>query len=112
MHKFFLVGIFLAIAQTGMAGVSPSGPSSYAATLDEDNLRFLKQLVAKVRDAGFREAQVVPQIFLVKATDKFGRAVTLLVNSDTNQAVEVEGLPPKLVETSPEILFARPQREQ
>jgi hypothetical protein len=95
------------VAHTAMAEVSASSPGSYAARLDEENRIFLKQLTAKVRETGYRDVQVVPQIFIVKATDKSGRAVTLLVNSGTNQAVEIDGVPPGLVETVPETSLIR-----
>jgi hypothetical protein len=100
MRKLLPAIILLITAQTAYAELSPSAPSSYAATLDEENRRFLKELVAKVRNAGFRDAEVVPQIFLVKAKDKSGRALTLLVNSDTAQVIEIGGVQLDLIDTS------------
>jgi hypothetical protein len=63
MRQLVLAIILVTMTQMALANVTPSALDSYAATLDDENHRFLKQLVAKVRSAGFRDAQVVPQIF-------------------------------------------------
>jgi hypothetical protein len=88
------------------AEVSTASPGSYASKMDDENRQFLKDLAAKVRRAGYRDPTVVPQLFIVKATDKFGRTVTLLVNSDTEEVVEVE-VPTDFIGSPPATLPAR-----
>jgi hypothetical protein len=82
------------------AEISAASPGSYASKMDDQNRQFLKDLEAKVRRTGYRDPTVVPQLFLVKATDKSGRPVTLLVDSDTEQAIEVK-VPAELTGSRP-----------
>ena len=69
----------------------------YAQTLDQSNAKFLRELGRQVARAGFRNATVVPGVFLVRVEDDLGKPVMLLVNSDTLQATILEGTAAELI---------------
>jgi hypothetical protein len=81
--------MFVAIATTTTAAENRRKP--YAETLDASNVKFLRELERQVERSGFRNATVMPKVFLVRVEDDDGKPVMLLVNSDTLQAMILEG---------------------
>jgi hypothetical protein len=87
----FLISLFLIAIAAATATAAEHGHSPYGKTLDASNVKFLRELTRQVERAGFRNATVVPQVFLVRVEDDKGKPVLLLVNSDTLQAMILEG---------------------
>jgi hypothetical protein len=66
----------------------PVGGKPYAQQMDAANEMFLAELRQRLLQRGYEEVRVVPQMFVVKATEK-GRAVTLIVDSDSLQSLAI-----------------------
>jgi hypothetical protein len=56
--------------------------------MDAANEMFLADLRKRLLQRGYEDVRVVPQMFVVKATEK-GRAVTLIVDSDSLQSLAI-----------------------
>jgi hypothetical protein len=56
--------------------------------MDAANEIFLAELRQRLLQRGYEEVRVVPQMFVVQATEK-GRAVTLIVDSDSLQSLAI-----------------------
>jgi hypothetical protein len=87
--RFFISLMFVAIATTTMA--AERGRKPHAETPNASNVKFLRELERQVERSGFRKATVMPKVFLVRVEDDDGKPVMLLVNSDTLQAMILEG---------------------
>jgi hypothetical protein len=76
--------IFLAASGSGFAQSNPSqgGPPNTSGASDLPN-----QVKSDLQQAGFSDVQVVPQSFLVRAKDKDGQPVMMLISGDTIMAV-------------------------
>jgi hypothetical protein len=89
MRWVILLSLLLVPAKT--AESPAEAPSSYAKRMDKENIEFLRQLSRMVGEKGFRDVEPVPQMFVFLAKRSDGREITLLVNSDTLQAMELKG---------------------
>jgi hypothetical protein len=66
----------------------PVGGKPYDDQLDAANEMFLGELRKRLQQKGFEEVSIVPQMFVVRAKDK-GRNITLIVDSDSLQAMAI-----------------------
>jgi hypothetical protein len=66
----------------------PIGGKPYSEQMDAANEMFLAELRQRLLKRGYEEVRVVPQMFVVKAMEK-GRAVTLIVDSDSLQSLAI-----------------------
>jgi hypothetical protein len=66
----------------------PIGGKPYSEQMDAANEMFLAELRQRLLQRGYEEVRVVPQMFVVKAMEK-GRAVTLIVDSDSLQSLSI-----------------------
>jgi hypothetical protein len=67
----------------------PVGGRPYSEQMDAANKMFLADLRQRLLQRGYEDVRVVPQMFVVKAIEK-GHAVTLIVNSDSLQALAID----------------------
>jgi hypothetical protein len=81
----FLVANFIsaAAAEPGNAPNELSDPKS--------NSEFLSGLSKRIEGAGYSNVHMIPQMFVVLANRSDGKPTTLIVDSKSLQAVEVEG---------------------
>jgi hypothetical protein len=70
-------------------GEPPVGGKPYAEQTDPSNDRFIAELKRRIEGQGYREVEVVPQMFVVIARDGKGRKVPLVVDSNTLQAIHI-----------------------
>src|SRR4051794_20450753 len=63
-------------------------PADYATTMDQQNVDFLRQLAMRIEQTGYRDAKVIPQMFVVVAKRRDGKDITLIVDSNTLKALE------------------------
>jgi hypothetical protein len=78
-------------ATTAPAALNDQGPvggKPYDDQLDAANEMFLGDLRKRLQQKGFEEVSIVPQMFVVRAKDK-GRHITLIVDSDSLQAMAI-----------------------
>ena len=62
-----------------------------AGQADASGPAILQKLKRSLEKVGYTEVQVVPEIFVAITTSAEGNRVTLLVNTNTMQAMELEG---------------------
>jgi hypothetical protein len=55
------------------------------------NIEFLHELSKRIEGAGYSNVHMIPQMFVVLANKSDGTPTTLIVDSKSLQAVEVEG---------------------
>jgi hypothetical protein len=72
-----------ATASGGSGQQASGGPS-------QGSMAFRQKMKQDLEQAGFTNVQVVPESFLIRATDKQGRPVVMMV--DPNSAVVVTGM--------------------
>ena len=66
----------------------PVGGKPYSEQMDAANEMFLADLRQRLLQRGYEDVRVVPQMFVVKAMEN-GRAVTLIVDSDSLQSLAI-----------------------
>jgi len=89
------------MAVTATASAAQSGSVAHQQTLEQTNGKFLRELTHQVERAGFRNATIIPEVFLVRVEDERGGAIMLLVNSNTLQAMVLEGASNALTTVTP-----------
>ena len=57
----------------------------------KSNAAFLRDLTKRIEGAGYSKVQMIPQMFVVLAARSDGKPITLIVDSNTLKATEVEG---------------------
>jgi len=57
----------------------------------KSNAAFLRDLTKRIAGAGYSKVQMIPQMFVVLAVRSDGKPITLIVDSNTLKATEVEG---------------------
>ena len=59
--RWLLLSVLLLVPVDAWAATEQSAERNYASRLDEENLRFLRELSQLVRQQGFRDVQIIPQ---------------------------------------------------
>jgi hypothetical protein len=90
------LALALALPAAAQSTQSPSSNSSsssaqHSGTNSQDNTNIRQQLMQDLQKAGFTNVQVVPESFLVRAKDKQGRPVMMVVNPDSVTAITEVG---------------------
>jgi hypothetical protein len=91
MRSTVLCLILLLLASS--ISVAAAQPNSCADADDhqQSDVEFLRKLSKDVEKAGFKNVEVIPQMFLVKVDRPEGTTTTLVVDSVTGKAVEISG---------------------
>ena len=84
MHYFLALALLFAI--TNPAAAQQNRPAN-----NKSNVRFLRDLTKRIEDAGYSKVRMIPQMFVVLAVRSDGKTITLIVDSQTLKAAEVEG---------------------
>jgi hypothetical protein len=87
MHYFLALALTLAISTPGAAQQNRAVGKGTA----KSNIAFLRDLTKRVEEAGYTKVRMVPQMFVVLAVRSDGKPITLIVDSNTLKAAEVEG---------------------
>jgi hypothetical protein len=74
-----------AFAQNPNAGAAPGSPQAGQSTPQMQNLQ------KSLQDAGFTDIQIMPSSFLVRAKDREGNPVMMVINPDSVTAVKEMG---------------------
>ena len=85
MHYFFALALLF--AATSPAASQQNRPANKA----KSNAEFLRDLTKRVEGAGYSKVRMIPQMFVVLAIRADGKPITLIVDSNTLKAAEVEG---------------------
>ena len=88
MHYFIALALLFAI--TNPAAAEQNRPANKKAAA-KSNVAFLRDLTKRIEDAGYSKVRMIPQMFVVLAVRSDGKPITLIVDSRTLKAVEVEG---------------------
>ena len=88
MHRFIALALLFTI--TNPAAAQQNRPANKKAAA-KSNVAFLRDLTKRIEDAGYSKVQMIPQMFVVLAVRSDGKPITLIVDSRTLKAVEVEG---------------------
>jgi hypothetical protein len=88
MLRFVSFCMFLTAPALAAIPDAPVGGKSYSQQMDAANQAFLAELRKRLTQNGYEEVRVIPQMFVVKAIEK-GRAVTLVVDSDSLQSLSI-----------------------
>jgi hypothetical protein len=89
--RWVLLLVMLLLSSDIRAATENSEGRDYAKALDADNLLFLKELTRLIGAQGYRHVEIIPQLFVAKATGPDGQDRTLIINSDTLKAYSFEG---------------------
>lgn len=89
MHYFLALALLFAI--TNPAAAQQTRSASKKVTAAKSNVAFLRDLTKRIEDAGYRKVRMIPQMFVVLAVRSDGKPITLIVDSNTLKAAEVEG---------------------
>ena len=88
MHSF--IALVLSFAITNPAAAQQTRPANTKVTT-KSNVAFLRDLTKRIEGAGYSKVRMIPQMFVVLAIRADGKPITLIVDSNTLNAVEVEG---------------------
>lgn len=99
-HKTLLalglcVGFALPAAaqQTPAAPAAPASGQQPSASKNESGMAIQAKLTQDLGKAGFTNVEVMPESFLVRAKDKDGRAVMMVINPDSITSVTAMNQP-------------------
>lgn len=92
----------LLITTVAHAETNPATERDYAKKLDKENVEFLKELASLVEAKGYRDVQVIPQMFVVTAKNPDGKLQTLIIDSNSLKAFALDGELPMLLNSAPE----------
>lgn len=93
-------GLALALALPAAAqSTQPNGSSSNASSSsgqqsgmsNQANMNIRQHVAQDLQQAGFTDVQVMPESFLVRAKDKQGRPVMMVINPDSITAITEVG---------------------
>ncbi len=92
MRTLGLVAIVTLVASAAVAQTPSAQPSQQNNTAAKQSPQAVQQQVRKnLQDAGFTDIQLMPSSFLVRAKDKSGNPVMMVINPDSITAVtEIE----------------------
>jgi hypothetical protein len=86
--------IFLLLATNASAQASENDATlsgrDYSRLMDKANQDFLRELANRIKEAGYADVQIVPQLFVVIAKKTNGSPKMLIVDYNTMRAIEVE----------------------
>jgi len=85
----YLTAFVLALAMANPAIAQQAHAASKKGAAS--NVAFLRDLTKRIEGAGYRKVQMIPQMFVVLAVGSDGKPITLIVDSNTLKATEVEG---------------------
>ena len=97
MHRVLSVGLLTVVASTATARQEPPGaPITYTSrysdlSSSEANVAFLGELRKKIEAAGYSDVNIDPGLFFATAMDSTGNPVGLMVDSDSETTVELDG---------------------
>jgi len=83
--------LFVLPAQILAAPGEPEGPRDYTKKLDKENIEFLRNLTIMVEAKGFKNVQIIPQMFVATAKKADGTEVTVIIDYNTLEAYPVDG---------------------
>lgn len=95
--------------QSGMGKSAPSSASASAAASNGSNgsstasgsgMMVAKQMKHDLQQAGFTDVKIMPESFLIRARDKEGRPVMMVVNPDSVVAMTKLGGPSKMANSA------------
>ena len=89
MRLHYWVALALLVAITYPAEAQQHRPAERPTA--KSNVEFLRDLTNRIEDAGYTSVRMIPQMFVVIAVRSDGKPVTLLVDSNSLKATEVEG---------------------
>jgi hypothetical protein len=88
-----LVAILLIVASEAAVGNAvangPVGGKPYEEQLNGANDKFLMELKRRVESSGFDQVEILPSMFVITAKNRTGQNVTLVVDSDTVQTLQI-----------------------
>ena len=71
----------------GQAANEPAQMNGQGQNLSQDNQSIRQQVKNNLEQAGFSDIKIMPQSFLVRAKDKSGNPVMMVINPDSVMAV-------------------------
>jgi hypothetical protein len=86
----YLTALVLALAMANSAIAQQAHAASKTGAA-KSNVAFLRDLTKRIEGAGYSKVQMIPQMFVVLAVRSDGKPITLIVDSNTLKATEVEG---------------------
>ena len=89
--RWLLLSLLALVAFDASAAPEDVQQRTYSKSLNQENVRFLRELVQLLEAQGYQGVRIVPQLFVAKARGKNGEDYTLIINSDTLQAFSFEG---------------------
>jgi hypothetical protein len=104
--RWLLPSLLMLLSIGASAAPEDMQKRDYSKSLEQENVRFLRELTQLVEAKGYRSVRIVPQLFVAKARGENGEDYTLIINSDTLNALRFDGRLP-LAENgeSPETVF-------
>ena len=90
----WLIALIVALgpAQLAAATAEKDQPRDYSKMLDDKaNAEFLRHLSKLLEAQGFKDVQIVPQLFVATAKNAEGQTKTLIVDYNTLQAFSFDG---------------------
>jgi len=93
MRHIAAIALMFVAAQTASArseppnAAAPQPPSNFSA--DRPAATNTEELKKKVEQSGFKDVQVVPRMFVVLAKKPDGQGVSMIVDADTMQALQL-----------------------
>jgi hypothetical protein len=91
--RFLIPLALLLIPPTHLAAATViSEPArNYSKLLEKENVEFLRNLAMLLQAQGFKDVQIVPQMFVATAKDHDGKVKTLIVDYNTLKAFSFDG---------------------
>jgi hypothetical protein len=77
--------------QLAASTVETEQPRDYSKMLDKQNIEFLRNLATLLETKGFKDVQIIPQMFVAKARNSAGKEVTIIFDYNTLKALSFEG---------------------
>ncbi len=87
MRTLGLVAVVSLIASAAVAQTPPAQPSQQNKNAAPSPQAVQQQVRKNLQDAGFSDIQMMPSAFLVRAKDKSGNPVMMVINPDSITAV-------------------------
>ena len=83
--------IMLVPAQLGATTVEKEPSRDYSKLLDKENVEFLRNLAMLLPAQGFKDVEIIPQMFVATAKNGDGQTKTLIVDYNTLKAFSFDG---------------------